>query len=79
MIEKKTIAKLNFIDGANKKKSMTIPNPVAEFNADLAQKAMDEIIEANAFEVEGIAKYVTKDRAETIETVRKTIYSAKKV
>ena len=77
MSETKVVAKLSFIDGAHKKKSIPINNPVAEFNQAMAQQVMDAIIAADAFEVEGVAKYVTKDSAETIETTRTQIFDGK--
>ncbi|MGY3724347.1 Protein of unknown function [Granulicatella balaenopterae] len=77
MSETKVVAKLSFIDGENKKKSLSINNPVPEFNQEMAQQAMEDIIQADAFEVEGVAKYVKKDSAELIETTRTSIFDAK--
>lgn len=67
-------AKLLFKSGANKNTSISILNPVAELDAEMAKQVMNQLSQAKAFEQDGVHLYETAVAAHVIETTDTTLF-----
>ena len=59
--------KLTFINGENKKTSLSLPDAAENLNEDEVRQAMDEIVQANVFNRKGVDLYTQTHSAEYIE------------
>lgn len=61
------VLRLSFLNEEKKKKSMTLANAAGDLTAEEVRAAMDEIVQANVFEKDGVDLYKVPDSAEYIE------------
>ena len=67
--------KLTFLNGEKKKISITLGDAVDNLTADQVRGAMNTIAEADAFEKDGVAYYVTPQSASYIERTVSAIFN----
>lgn len=67
--------KLTFLNGKNKKTSVTLGDAVENLTADQVRGAMTTIAQANVFEKDGVAYYATPQSAAYIERTVSDIFN----
>ena len=67
--------KLTFLNGEKKKISITLGDAVENLTADQVRGAMNTIVEANAFEKDGVAYYETPQSASYVERTVSDIFN----
>jgi hypothetical protein len=67
--------KLTFLNGKNKKTSVTLGDAVDNLTAEQVRGAMTTIAQANMFEKDGVAYYVTPQSASYIERTVSDIFN----
>ena len=67
--------KLTFLNGKNKKTSVTLGDAVDNLTAEQVRGAMTTIAQANVFEKDGVAYYVTPQSASYIERTVSDIFN----
>ena len=67
MVKTTKTLKLTFLNGKNKKTSVTLGDAMDNLTAEQVRGAMTTIAEANVFEKDGVAYYVTPQSAAYIE------------
>ena len=67
--------KLTFLNGKNKKTSVTLGDAVDNLTAEQVRGAMTTIAQANVFEKDGVANYVTPQSASYIERTVSDIFN----
>ena len=67
--------KLTFLNGKNKKTSVTLGDAMDNLTAEQVRGAMTTIAKANVFEKDGVAYYVTPQSASYIERTVSDIFN----
>ena len=67
--------KLTFLNGKNKKTSVTLGDAVDNLTAEEVRGAMTTIAQANVFEKDGVKNYVTPQSASYIERTVSDIFN----
>ena len=67
--------KLTFLNGKNKKTSVTLGDAVDNLTAEQVRGAMTTIAQANVFEKDGVNNYVTPQSASYIERTFSDIFN----
>lgn len=67
--------KLTFLNGKNKKTSVTLGDAMDNLTAEQVRGAMTTIAQANVFEKDGVAYYVTPQSASYIERTVRDIFN----
>ena len=67
--------KLTFLNGKKKKTSITLGDAMDNLTAEQVRSAMTTIAEANVFEKDGVAYYVTPQSASYIERTVSDIFN----
>ena len=67
--------KLTFLNGKNKKTSVTLGDAVDNLTAEQVRGAMTTIAQANVFEKDGVKNYVTPQSASYIEPTVSDIFN----
>ncbi|MDB6270899.1 DUF2922 domain-containing protein [Lactobacillus amylovorus] len=67
--------KLTFLNGKNKKTSVTLGDAVDNLTAEQVRGAMTTIAQANVFEKDGVKNYVTPQSASYIERAVSDIFN----
>ena len=71
--------KLTFLNGENKKNSITLVDAVDNLTEDQVRTAMSTIASANVFEKDGVAYYKTPVSASYVERTVTDVYTEAKV
>ena len=66
--------KLTFINGQNKKASLTIPDAASDLKPEEVRQAMDTIVQANVFNRKGVDLYNQTHSAEYIERTVTSVF-----
>ena len=75
MVKTTKTLKLTFLNGKNKKTSVTLGDAVDNLTAEQVRGAMTTIAQANMFEKDGVAYYVTPQSASYIEHTVSDIFN----
>ena len=75
MVKTTKTLKLTFLNGKNKKTSVTLGDAVDNLTAEQVRGAMTTIAEDNVFEKDGVAYYVTPQSAAYIERTVSDIFN----
>ena len=75
MVKTTKTLKLTFLNGKNKKTSVTLGDAMDNLTAEQVRGAMTTIAEANVFEKDGVAYYVTPQSAAYIERTVSDIFN----
>ena len=75
MVKTTKTLKLIFLNGKNKKTSVTLGDAVDNLSAEQVRGAMTTIAEANVFEKDGVAYYSTPQSAAYIERTVSDIFN----
>ena len=75
MVQTTKTLKLTFLNGKNKKTSVTLGDAMDNFTAEQVRGAMTTIVKANVFEKDGVAYYVTPQSASYIERTVSDIFN----
>ena len=75
MVKTTKTLKLTFLNGKNKKTSVTLGDAVDNLIAEQVRGAMTTIAQANVFEKDGVAYYVTPQSASYIERTVSDIFN----
>lgn len=75
MVKTTKTLKLTFLNGKNKKTSVTLGDAVDNLTAEQVRGAMTTIAQANMFEKDGVAYYVTPQSASYIERTVSDIFN----
>ena len=75
MVKTTKTLKLTFLNGKNKKTSVTLGDAMDNLTAEQVRSAMTTIAEANVFEKDGVAYYVTPQSAAYIERTVSDIFN----
>lgn len=75
MVKTTKTLKLTFLNGKNKKISVTLGDAMDNFTAEQVRGAMTTIAKANVFEKDGVAYYVTPQSAAYIERTVSDIFN----
>ena len=75
MVKTTKTLKLTFLNGKNKKTSVTLGDAMDNLTAEQVRGAMTTIAEANVFEKDGVAYYVTPQSASYIERTVSDIFN----
>ncbi|QNQ81010.1 DUF2922 domain-containing protein [Lactobacillus sp. PV034] len=66
--------KLTFINGQNKKASLTMPDAAGDLTPEQVRQAMDTIAQANVFNRKGVDLYTQTNSAEYIERTVTSVF-----
>ena len=66
--------KLTFINGQNKKASLTMPEAAGDLKPEEVRQAMDTIVQANVFNRKGVDLYTQTHSAEYIERTVTSVF-----
>lgn len=66
--------KLTFINGQNKKASLTMPDAASDLKPEEVRQAMDTIVQANVFNRKGVDLYTQTHSAEYIERTVTSVF-----
>lgn len=66
--------KLTFINGQNKKASLTMPAAASDLKPEEVRQAMDTIVQANVFNRKGVDLYTQTHSAEYIERTVTSVF-----
>ena len=75
MVKTTKTLKLTFLNGKNKKTSVTLGDAMDNLTAEQVRGAMTTIAKANVFEKDGVAYYVTPQSASYIERTVSAIFN----
>lgn len=75
MVKTTKTLKLTFLNGKNKKTSVTLGDAMDNLTAEQVRGAMTTIAKANVFEKDGVAYYVTPQSASYIERTVSDIFN----
>lgn len=75
MVKTTKTLKLTFLNGKNKKTSVTLGDAMDNLTAKQVRSAMTTIAEANVFEKDGVAYYVTPQSTSYIERTVSDIFN----
>ena len=75
MVKTTKTLKLTFLNGKNKKTSVTLGDAMDNLTAEQVRGAMTTIAQANVFEKDGVAYYVTPQSASYIERTVSDIFN----
>lgn len=75
MVKTTKTLKLTFLNGKNKKTSVTLGDAMDNFTAEQVRGAMTTIASANVFEKDGVKNYVTPQYASYIERTVSDIFN----
>ena len=75
MVKTTKTLKLTFLNGKNKKTSVTLGDAMDNLTAEQVRGAMTTIAEANVFEKDGVAYYITPQSAAYIERTVSDIFN----
>lgn len=75
MVKTTKTLKLTLLNGKNKKTSVTLGDAVDNLTAEQVRGAMTTIAEANVFEKDGVAYYVTPQSAAYIERTVSDVFN----
>lgn len=75
MVKTTKTLKLTFLNGKNKKTSVTLGDAVDNLTAEQVHGAMTTIAKANVFEKDGVAYYVTPQSAAYIERTVSDVFN----
>ena len=67
---------LRFLNSEGKAKSLSIQNPVNDLDAETVQTAMNQLVQQNIFEKEGIQFYSTVKGARYVERIATDIFES---
>ena len=75
MVKTTKTLKLTFLNGKNKKTSVTLGDAMDNLTAEQVRGAMTTIAQANVFEKDGVAYYLTPQSASYIERTVSDIFN----
>ena len=75
MVKTTKTLKLTFLNGKNKKTSVTLGDAMDNLTAEQVRGAMTTIAEANVFEKDGVAYYTTPQSAAYIERTVSDVFN----